>query len=142
MSIIPGIEKAAPDRTETKSGSDSSPRRLPERCSKAARCCLTSSSIPPGKLPLAFRKARQASVVMVKPGGTGRPARVISATPAPLPPSSARISVPPSWKSYTNFTARRLPLAALVLTAVFAILGCLLESRNSESTSISLEAAL
>ena len=31
MSIIPGIETAAPDRTETSSGSLSSPNRLPVR---------------------------------------------------------------------------------------------------------------
>ena len=41
----------------------------------------------------------QASVVMVKPFGTGRPSRVISATFAPLPPSRSRISRPPSEKS-------------------------------------------
>jgi hypothetical protein len=31
--------------------------------------------------------SRQASVVMVKPGGTGRPSDVIRANPAPFPPS-------------------------------------------------------
>ena len=35
-------------------------------------------------------------MVMVKPGGTGRPALVISATPAPLPPSRSRIVALPS----------------------------------------------
>ncbi len=44
----------------------------------------------------------QVSVVMVKPLGTGRPRRVISATFAPLPPSRSRISRPPSEKSYTR----------------------------------------
>src|SRR4029077_2819285 len=43
---------------------------------------------------------------MVKPGGTGRPALVISATPAPLPPSRLRIEALPSSKRYTHFGAR------------------------------------
>src|ERR1035438_10534417 len=40
--------------------------------------------------------SRQASVWLVKPGGTGRPALVISARPAPLPPRSSRILPLPS----------------------------------------------
>src|SRR5581483_264623 len=39
---------------------------------------------------------------MVKPGGTGSPAFVISATPAPLPPSRSRIVALPSLKRYTH----------------------------------------
>src|ERR1017187_7299443 len=50
---------------------------------------------------------------MVKPGGTGSPARVISATPAPLPPSRSRIDALPSSKRYTHFCARRLGPAPL-----------------------------
>src|SRR5487761_1494774 len=44
---------------------------------------------------------------MVKPGGTGSPARVISATPAPLPPSRSRIWALPSSKRYTHLVVRR-----------------------------------
>jgi hypothetical protein len=44
----------------------------------------------------AAKYALHASVVIVNPGGTGSPAFVISATPAPLPPSSARIPALPS----------------------------------------------
>src|SRR5213082_3469679 len=40
--------------------------------------------------------SRHASVWMVKPGGTGSPALVISAKPAPLPPSSSFILPLPS----------------------------------------------
>src|SRR5712692_7716590 len=40
--------------------------------------------------------SRQASVWMVKPGGTGNPALVISARPAPLPPRSSFILPLPS----------------------------------------------
>jgi hypothetical protein len=45
-----------------------------------------------------------ASVVIVKPAGTrsGSSTRVISATFAPLPPSSSRISFEPSAKSSTH----------------------------------------
>src|SRR6266699_5903351 len=42
---------------------------------------------------------------MVNPGGTGRPSRPISASPAPLPPSKSTSSLPPSAKSYTYFRA-------------------------------------
>src|SRR3981081_830173 len=51
--------------------------------------------------------SRQASVWMVKPGGTGRPAFVISASPAPLPPRTSFIlplpSALPPPKEYTYF---------------------------------------
>src|SRR5258708_34574338 len=39
---------------------------------------------------------------MVKPGGTGIPARVISAAPAPLPPRRSRILAEPSVNWYTH----------------------------------------
>ena len=50
-----------------------------------------------------------ASVVMVKPAGTrsGPRTRVISATFAPLPPRSSRMSLDPSAKSYTHFVTER-----------------------------------
>src|SRR5206468_9978382 len=51
----------------------------------------------------------QTSVEMVKPGGTGRPALVISASPDPLPPSRSFIDRLPSAlplpKKYTYFFA-------------------------------------
>src|SRR6266550_3838322 len=55
-----------------------------------------------------------ASVVIVNPGGTGSPAFVISATPAPLPPSKSRILALPSLNKYTHlfgdcFTASSRP---------------------------------
>src|SRR3954467_5040551 len=40
---------------------------------------------------------------MVKPGGTGRPALVISARPAPFPPRRSRRDAFPSRKSQTHF---------------------------------------
>ena len=48
--------------------------------------------------------ATHASVVIVNPAGTRSvpSTRVISATFAPLPPSSSRMSLEPSAKSYTH----------------------------------------
>ncbi len=51
MSIIPGIETAAPERTETSSGSSESPNRLPAFASSEAMCFATSSSSPSGSSP-------------------------------------------------------------------------------------------
>ena len=99
MSIIPGIENAAPDRTETSNGSASSPRRLPISASRAARAWATSSMSPSGILLPAAMYALQASVVIVKPGGTGRPRLVISARFAPLPPRRYFWSRLPSRKA-------------------------------------------
>jgi hypothetical protein len=48
VSIIPGIENGAPDRTETSSGSAASPRRLPIFVSSATRAAATSSIRPGG----------------------------------------------------------------------------------------------
>ena len=96
VSIIPGIEIAAPERTETSSGSARSPKRFPARSSSAPTCASTSSSSPAGIRPPSRMYARQASVVIVNPAGTGTPSCVISASPIPLPPSSSR---PPSQGS-------------------------------------------
>jgi hypothetical protein len=100
VSIIPGIEIAAPDRTETSSGSAVSPKRFPVVCSSRARCSATSSSSPAGSPPSRMY-ARHASVVIVKPAGTGTPSCVISARPMPLPPRRSRPPSDGSVKSYT-----------------------------------------
>ena len=96
MSIIPGIETAAPERTDTSSGSSWSPKRLPAFASSAAMCSAISASSPSGRVFPAVMYARQASVVIVKPAGTGTPSAVISARPIPFPPSSSR---PPAESS-------------------------------------------
>jgi hypothetical protein len=98
VSIIPGIENFAPERTETRSGSLGSPRALPIVSSSVPRCSPASSSISGGAPPRA-RNARHASVVIVNPGGTGRPMFVISARLAPFPPRRSFISLLPSLKS-------------------------------------------
>ena len=101
VSIIPGIENFAPDRTDTSSGSSGSPSFFPRAASSAARCSATSASNPAGTVPAA-RYARHASVEIVNPGGTGSPILTISARLAPLPPSRSFWSLPPSLKSKTN----------------------------------------
>jgi hypothetical protein len=98
VSIIPGIENFAPDRTLTSSGSSGWPSRLPMAFSSAVRCSLTSARSSAGSSPEA-RYTLQASVVIVKPGGTGSPRFVISARFAPLPPSRSLRSLLPSVKS-------------------------------------------
>src|SRR5437879_8153639 len=61
---------------------------------------------------------------MVKPGGTGRPARVISATPAPLPPRRSRIAALPSSNRYTHLCVRgrrARPSGLTFFTLAFAV---------------------
>ena len=57
VSIIPGIETAAPERTDTSSGSSGSPKRLPARSSSRAMCSAISSSSPSGRPPVAHVRA-------------------------------------------------------------------------------------
>jgi len=53
VSIMPGIENFAPERTETSSGSSGSPSRLPIAFSTVAMCSVTSSASSAGALPVA-----------------------------------------------------------------------------------------
>ena len=92
MSIIPGIENLAPDRTLTSSGSDGSPSRRFIAFSRRPVWRATSSVRPAGQPPRMW--SRQASVLIVNPGGTGRlSTEVISARLAPLPPRRSFISI-------------------------------------------------
>src|SRR6202007_135373 len=63
---------------------------------------LTSSIRPSGNLLPLAEYSLQVPVVIVNPGGTGRPILLISARLAPLPPSSSRIGAVPSSKSHTR----------------------------------------
>ena len=96
VSIIPGIETTAPERTETRSGACASPRPRPTRCSNASSASSISSARPSGQTPFAREASMQASVVTVKPSVTGMPSESISARPAPFPPSRLRMSEDPS----------------------------------------------
>ena len=51
VSIIPGIEIAAPERTETSSGLEGSPKPAPVACSSRPMCSSISSSRPSGSCP-------------------------------------------------------------------------------------------
>ena len=53
VSIIPGIENLAPDRTLTSSGSAASPSLRPIAASRLARWAVISSSSPAGTSPSA-----------------------------------------------------------------------------------------
>ncbi len=97
VSIMPGIDICAPDRTDTSSGFLGSPKPLPVSFSTFLIAALTWS-INPGGIFFALRYLMQISVVMVNPGGTGRPRLLISARFAPLPPSNSFMSLLPSWK--------------------------------------------
>jgi hypothetical protein len=98
VSIIPGIENFAPDRTLTSSGSWRSPSRRSTESSRWRSAFVTCTRRSAGSLPTA-RYARHASVVIVNPGGTGSPRFVISARFAPLPPRRSFMSFDPSEKS-------------------------------------------
>ena len=102
VSIIPGMENFAPERTDTSSGSSGSPSFFPRVSSRVARWAATWSSNPAGTVP-ASRYARHASVEIVKPGGTGSPSLTISARFAPFPPNRSFWSLSPSEKSKTYF---------------------------------------
>jgi hypothetical protein len=52
VSIIPGMENFAPDRTLTSSGSAGSPSLRPIACSIARRWAVTSSARPSGMAPV------------------------------------------------------------------------------------------
>jgi hypothetical protein len=95
VSIIPGIDTAAPERTDTSSGAPASPKRLPVLRSRRRRLRSISSRRPSGQAP-SPRYATHTLAAIVNPGGTGTPRLVISARLAPLPPSSVFMSFVPS----------------------------------------------
>ncbi len=99
VSIMPGIEKTAPDRTDTSSGFAGSPRRFPVRSSRRPSAASTWSRSPSGQSPLLLVVATQACVVTVKASGTGTPILFISARLAPLPPSNIFNDASPSCRS-------------------------------------------
>src|SRR5579883_682652 len=109
---MPGMENLAPLRTLTSSGLPASPCFWPCNSSSRVSICRVCSSTSGETLRPRRKYSRHASVERVKPGGTGRPAFVISARPAPLPPSSSFIlpfpSALPLPKKYAYFAMRSL----------------------------------
>ena len=99
---MPGIENFAPDRTDSRSGFAGSPSCLPMSDSRWASFSAISVSTSSGtRLPPA-RNILQTCVETVNPGGTGTPARAISAKLAPFPPSVSRIDLSPSVSEPPN----------------------------------------
>ena len=93
VSIMPGIEIAAPERTDTSSGSSGSPKRLPV-FSSSAREMLLDLGARGRRAPPCRLHVRAPGVGRDREAGRNRHAeRVISASPTPLPPRSSR---PPS----------------------------------------------
>ena len=70
VSIIPGIEIAAPDRTETSSGLNGSPKLAAVACSRRRMCSVISISSPDAD-PAGRHVSAARVVVIVKPAGTG-----------------------------------------------------------------------
>ena len=104
------MDARAPDRTDTNNGLRGSPN--PDFINRST-CVIpfrVCAHMPAGYRFLVLKYSRQASVVMVKPGGTEILRLVISARPAPFPPSNAFMApVPcalPSPKEYTYFLLR------------------------------------
>ncbi len=96
VSIMPGMDMGAPERTDTSSGSCASPIFLPMRSSRSTRYSWMVSSAPSGQVLSAVAYSMQVWHEIVKPGGTGRPMLAISARLAPLPPRIAFMFVLPS----------------------------------------------
>src|ERR1017187_10109083 len=123
---MPGIENFAPERTLTSRGLSPLPSFWPCRLSSLASA---SSIWRSAAFDTALRRmySRQASVCMVKPGGTGRPTLVISASPEPLPPRTSFIlplpSALPPPKEYTYFVvvgfASMISASGRVVVAIY-----------------------
>ncbi len=95
VSIIPGIETAAPLRTETSSGAVVSPKPFPVADSRRRMFAATSFRRASLYDPVP-RYSMQVLLASVNPGGTVMPMFTISARFAPLLPSTFFISRVPS----------------------------------------------
>jgi hypothetical protein len=65
VSIMPGIDTGAPDRTETSRGSTGAPSTLPLACCNPSRCSSISVQSPSGSVPIVrygLAKPRQPAV--------------------------------------------------------------------------------
>jgi len=89
VSIIPGIDTAAPERTLTSSGWDPRPNVREVAASKVRIASSTSSQIASIVAAGSARKRAPTSAVMQNAGGTGRPLRRIMSMPCPLWPRTS-----------------------------------------------------
>ena len=99
VSIIPGIETLAPERTETSNGFGPLPKVKPDLSCKFSMFSAICFWMLAGMDFLLAWYAVQASVVMVKPSGILIPMWAISAKPAPLPPNNGFPKPYPSPKA-------------------------------------------
>src|SRR5580692_9994662 len=120
---MPGMENFAPERTLTSKGFSPVRSFCPCSASSLARASSIWRSTLADNPPRIY--SRQASVWMVNPGGTGNPAFVISANPAPLPPSTSFILPlpsalpPPNEKTYLVLLLESLfPASGRVVVAI------------------------
>ena len=96
VSIMPGMDMAEPERTETSSGSSALPKPFLVFFSKALIWPWTSSHSPGGRsLVGEARYSRHAAVEITNPGGTLSPIWVISHRLAPLPPKQVLVLAVP-----------------------------------------------
>jgi len=118
VSIIPGMEMAAPLLHEKRRGWVGSPNFRPMSDSIREMAALTSSQTTPGRSSVLWY-TWQRGVVRVKPGGTSIPMECISCRPRPFPPRiflsgfSMDVTLPPK-----GTRACRSPLPRFVLENV------------------------
>ena len=132
---MPGMDTAAPDLTERSKGSAGSPSFFPMHFSTNFRPSSISSQHPAGSSPPFSWNAAHVSVVTVKPAGTERPMRFISARLAPLPPRrvfmEASPSACPSPKVKTRFVTAGASGAAMARDTTRTLLARALETRGA-----------
>ncbi len=86
---MPGMETAAPERTDTSSGCGPAPKARPVFASSQPTPASISASRPGGSQPEA-RNALQAAVVTTNAAGTLSPSACMRATDQALPPIRSR----------------------------------------------------
>jgi len=118
---MPGMDIRAPERQETNNGLTGSPNFIPIAFSVLRKAVSNSAFNSLGNLPPNLKYSTQAAVVIVKPAGTGKPIKHISARLAPLPPNNSFIFPSPSAtlppKKYTLFTITLTPF--LIVFGIF-----------------------
>src|SRR5271166_3819225 len=118
VSIMPGIDTGAPERTDTSSGFGPAPKRRPVRSSSQTTAAAISSSRP-GGVAWPARNAAQARVVMTTAGGTFSPSACMRATDQALPPINSRPGAPSPFSPIVH-SPKRIVMVARRLFVAFA----------------------
>src|SRR5699024_6268442 len=106
-SIIPGIEIFAPLLTDPNNNASSEENDFLVRLEHASNCSCNDSITSSESLEPWFKYSIHACVVSVKPSGTGKPKRFISAKFAPLPPNKSFIAFLPSSNALIYFVIQK-----------------------------------